>query len=482
MSTLTERIREVSDLSEDEAQHLRSLCSSWQVLADLSFSDLLLYVPTSHYDLYEICAQLRPFTSQTLYPGDMVRTRVTQPEQPIVERAYREGQLWAQEEPVLVDGIPIRMDAVPVRYRGKVLAVMTKEGSPGTSRRPGRLEQVYLEAADRVSRMICDGTFPYPDTPAGEWPRVGDGLFVLDEEGRINWASPNALSSLRRLAIKQNVLGRGLDELGLGETGIGEALRSGHLVDGELTRGNNHVMLRVMPLLEDGNAVGVLVLSRDISELREKERVISVKDATIREIHHRVKNNLQTIASLLRLQGRRVHSEEAKAALKESELRIGSIALVHETLSGETSDVAEFGDVARRVGAMVGDALGLSERGIEIKVAGQTGPLGADISTPLAVTLAELLQNAVDHAFPDGRAGTVAVELAAEGSEVTLIVWDDGIGMEDPSLEGARLGLQILRSLIEELGGEVDITTDGGTRVEVSVPLKRQAGEVTPKE
>src|SRR5918992_4580691 len=198
MSTLVERIREVSDLSEREAEHLRSLCSSWQVLADLSFSDLLLYVPAREHDVYEICAQLRPFTSQTLYPHDMVRTRINQPEQPMVERAYREGRIWAQEEPVLVDGIPIRMDAVPVRFEGKVIAVVTKEGSPATSRRPGRLEQVYLEAAEHVSRMITEGRFPFRETPAGEWPRVGDGLFVLDAEGKVSWASPNALSSLRR--------------------------------------------------------------------------------------------------------------------------------------------------------------------------------------------------------------------------------------------------------------------------------------------
>jgi two-component sensor histidine kinase len=420
--------------------------------------------------VYEICAQLRPFTSQTLYPGDMVRTRVSQPEQPVVERAYREGQMWSQEEPVLVDGIPIRMDAVPVRFRGNVIAVVTKEGSPATSRRPGRLEQVYLEAADRVSAMICAGTFPDPGTPSGEWPRIGDGLMVLDEEGRISWASPNALSSLRRLEVKQNVLGRPLDELGLGETPTTEALRTGRLLDGELSRGNNHVWLRVMPLLEERRATGALVLSRDISELREKERVISVKDATIREIHHRVKNNLQTIASLLRLQSRRLQSEEAKAALQESVLRVGSIALVHETLSTESPDVADFGEVARRIARMVKDALGLNDRRIEVKIAGSSGPLGAEVSTPLAVTLVELLQNSVDHAFPDGRAGTVGVEVSSDDSEVVLVVWDDGIGMPTDPLEGARLGLQILRSLIEELGGSVDISSNGGTRVEVRVP------------
>src|SRR3989337_4580121 len=107
MSTLVERIREVSALSAREAEHRRALCSSWQVLADLSFSDLLLYVKRRGQEVFEICAQLRPFTSQTLYPQDMVGTRVTQPEQPIVERAWREGRTWEQDDPVLMDGIPI---------------------------------------------------------------------------------------------------------------------------------------------------------------------------------------------------------------------------------------------------------------------------------------------------------------------------------------------------------------------------------------
>ncbi|MGH2730230.1 MAG: histidine kinase N-terminal domain-containing protein, partial [Actinomycetota bacterium] len=105
MATLADRILEVSDLSREEAEHLRSLCSSWQVLADLSFSDLLLYVRASSAaaprdEVFIICAQLRPFTSQTLYPQDMVGTRVTQPEQPIVERAFREARIWAQDDPV----------------------------------------------------------------------------------------------------------------------------------------------------------------------------------------------------------------------------------------------------------------------------------------------------------------------------------------------------------------------------------------------
>ena len=473
MATLADRIRRIADLTPAQAEHLRTLCSAWQVLADLSFSDLLLYVRVKGEDAFEIAAQLRPFTSQTLYPQDIVGTRVTQPEQPIVERAFREGRIWAQSDPVLVDGIPIRMDAVPVRHEGHVVAVVTKEGSPATSRRPGRLEQVYLDAAERVSQMINDGRFPWPDRPEGDWPRIGDGLFVLDESGEVVWASPNALSSLRRLGLPQNILGRTLDDLGLGETPARRALATQRLMDGELVRGDAHVLLRVMPLIEGDVTVGGLVLARDVSEVRQKERVISVKDATIREIHHRVKNNLQTIASLLRLQGRRVHSDEAKGALQESVLRISSIALVHETLSEDPSDVAEFGEIARRIGRMVGEGLVMPGRGIEIKVTGSAGPLGADLATPLAVTLTELLQNAVEHAFPDDRDGTIAVELARSEREVGMTVWDDGIGIPDGAQKGSRLGLQIVRSLVAELGGKMRITSDGGTRVEIHIPTSR---------
>ncbi len=477
MATLAGRIRRVSALSPREVDHLRALCSSWQVLADLSFSDLLLFLKVRDAEAFEVVAQVRCLTSQTLYPYDMVGIRLTQPEQPIVERAFREGRIWAQDEPVLVDGVAIRMDAVPVRFDGKVIAVITKEGSPATSRRPGRLEEVYLELADRVSQMICAGVFPLPHAPLGEWPRVGEGLFVLDENGRVQWASPNAVSSLRRMGVREVAEGRRLDELGLGETPVEAAMSSLRVLDGELARGDTYVTLRVMPLVEDGRATGALALARDVSEIRQKERLISVRDARIREVHHRVKNNLQTIASLLRLQGRRLNSEEAKAALEESVLRVGSIALVHETLSEQPSEVPDFGEVARRIGSMVAEGLVLPERRVEIKVSGRTGPLSADLATPLAVTITELIHNAVEHAFPDGYSGTIGVDLSREGSEVVAVVWDDGVGLRNMPAKGSRLGLQIVRSLVDELGGRVEITSDGGTRAEVRIPVRRRIGD-----
>jgi two-component sensor histidine kinase len=200
--------------------------------------------------------------------------------------------------------------------------------------------------------------------------------------------------------------------------------------------------------------------------------MISVKDATIREIHHRVKNNLQTIASLLRLQGRRVSSDEARLVLQESVMRVGSIALVHETLSEQPQDVAEFGDVASRICRMVSDGLVSPDAQIEIKMSGRTGPLGADLATPLAVSVTELIQNSIEHAFPETRSGTIGVDLASEETAIVVTVWDDGVGLVDDPAKSTKLGLQIVRSLIGELGGTFSQSVNGGTRSEIRVPTR----------
>jgi two-component sensor histidine kinase len=207
------------------------------------------------------------------------------------------------------------------------------------------------------------------------------------------------------------------------------------------------------------------------------------KDATIREIHHRVKNNLQTISSLLRLQGRRLSSTEAKAAIEESVRRIRSIALVHETLSHETGEDVPFIEIVRPLVRMVEEGLVSPEEPVYFKVTGDAGELPAQLATPLAVVLTEALQNVVDHAYgggDDGGPGQVVIDLANDGHELRVRVMDDGGGLPPGfSVETSTgLGLSIVRTLVTtELGGTIELYTgDGpggrpGTIVDIRVPL-----------
>ncbi|MGH8310431.1 MAG: sensor histidine kinase, partial [Steroidobacteraceae bacterium] len=295
----------------------------------------------------------------------------------------------------------------------------------------------------------------------------------IDAHGLIMYASPNAVSAYRRLGVTANLVGEELGSLGIDEGALLERVHAGRPVSIEIEANGAWVLRRFIPIVHRGSYEGALGFIRDTTDLRRRDRMLLLKDATIREIHHRVKNNLQTVASLLRMQTRRVGSSEAKEALEESIRRISSIALVHETLSQDSHELVGFDSVAQRVLDMVGESLAGPDRPVRFSLAGSAGDLTSDVATPLALILNELCQNAVDHAFgPEG--GTVAVTLERRGLAVRMTVADDGRGLPQGFTleETASLGLQIVRTLVEsELGGKIDMTADGGTIAMVDIPL-----------
>jgi two-component system, sensor histidine kinase PdtaS len=469
---LRDLIAKWSTLGGPEAEHLARLVAEWQLLADLSFSDLLLMCPSRTPGHLVVVAQMRPYTAQTVYQEDQVGREMPRQEAHFTWRALEEGRIVREGDPVWREGVPIRVEAIPVRFGDRVVAAISQQANLAATRTPSRLELTYLLTAGDLSVMIAEGTFPYAvDEPDPEaLPRVGDGLMRLDPEGRVEFASPNAVSAYRRLGIKQNLLERPFADLDLDPGPVTAPLASRLPTESEVERRGTVILRRALPLVEGGRLKGLLVLVRDVTELRRRDRMLLLKDATIREIHHRVKNNLQTVASLLRLQARRLDDPVLREALEDSERRIRSIALVHESLSLERGDVVDFDQVAGEVVGMVRE--GLAGPGVEVSLEGSAGPLIAEVATPLAVVITELVQNSVDHAFAD-RGGRIGVILARDDGVLRLEVWDDGRGLpEDFSLERAGLGLQIVRALVEsELGGRLALDGSSGTRASVQVPL-----------
>jgi two-component sensor histidine kinase len=492
VATLAELARQHTRLSRAQAVHLQSLVSDWGMLADFCFADLLLYAPAE--DGWVVLGHVRPVTSQTVHSEDWVGT-VTLDANPAVDTAYRSGGIVEGDVEIAGLDAPARMLAVPVRHEGEVIAVLTREWSPAVGRQPGQLERTYLDIFRRFTGMIADGTFPFPAwTRSTNSPRVGDGVIVLDAAGTVTYASPNAVSALHRMGINANAAGLRLFELGFPDAPVRRALDTGRPVVEELEHTPDVVLLvRSIPLVESARVTGAVILLRDVSEVRRRDRMIMTKDATIREIHHRVKNNLQTISSLLRLQGRRLSSPEAKAAIEESVRRIRTIALVHETLSGESGDGVEFAEIVRPLTRMAEDSLQSPDRPVRFRLRGEGGLLPPSIATPLAVVLTELLQNAVDHAFPGAeRPGNVVVQLANDGHQLSVAVVDDGQGLPEGFAldQSTKLGLSIVRTLVTtELAGTIEMrsATDddlaaaglegsAGTVVELRIPLDDEAG------
>ena len=190
------------------------------------------------------------------------------------------------------------------------------------------------------------------------------------------------------------------------------------------------MLMRALPLMPAGVPIGALVLVRDVTEVRRRDRQLITKDATIREIHHRVKNNLQTVAALLRLQARRVVRREARAALEESVRRVASIALVHETLSMSSDEAVDFDGIVDRVAAAARE-VAAPESQVRMRRTGNFGVLPAEIATPLVMVLNELLQNAVEHAFGPGDDGEVVVTAHRFRRQLHVTVADDGQGLPE---------------------------------------------------
>ena len=504
MPTLAELALTHTHLTPEELEHLQRLLGSWSVLADLSFSDLLLVVPVAAADGQPppedpelvVLGQMRPNNRPTLVAPDLVGQTINETQWALAATSLHSGEIvrGSIHHPILGEQVPV--ENIPVRFGGVVIAVLLRVSLAPLKGPTSMYERTYLDVFERLADMVAQSAFPYPDEDVGteEAPRVGDGVVVVDAEGRVEFASPNAMNAFHRMGIYSPPETRRFSDLDIEESAIEWALANGRPVVEEVERRPDViVLLHCIPLLSHGVVTGAMILLRDVTDVRRLDRLLLSKDAAIREVHHRVKNNLQTISSLLSLQARRVSEGAARVALHEAERRVRSISLVHEILSRDPSDQVPFAEIVVSLVRMAEDSV-VSSRPIAITTTGDLGEVTADVATPLAVGLAELLQNAVEHAFDaepggglddavdegDAMVGHVNVDLSNDGTQLIVAVRDDGRGLpEGFDIEKTNsLGLSIVRDLVaSQLEGRIAMDAvpadeGGGTRVVISVPVR----------
>ncbi|GAS93071.1 two component sensor kinase [Mycolicibacterium canariasense] len=494
MSTLGDLLAEHTVLPGNAVDHLHAVVGEWQLLADLSFADYLMWVRRDDGTL--VCvAQVRPNTAPTVLLTDAVGTVQDGPATPVVVDAFNSGVIGRESDAGQTDahdGNWLNVEAVPVRHRGQVVAVLTHQTALADRRKTSPLERAYLDCARDLLRMLNEGTFPNVGDAAmsRSSPRVGDGFIRLDVNGDVTFASPNALSAYHRMGLNAELEGHNLiaitrplmtDPFEAQELAkhVRISVAGGASTRMELDAGGAAVLLRTIPLLTGGEAAGAAVLIRDVTEIKRRDRALLSKDATIREIHHRVKNNLQTVAALLRLQARRTNNAEGREALNESVRRVSSIALVHDALSMSVDEEVNLDEVVDRIVPIMNDVASVDSP-IRITREGDLGVLDADRATALIMVITELVQNALEHAFDGEAPGAVTIRAERSSRWLDVVVHDDGKGLpEGFSLEKSdRLGLQIVRTLVSaELDGSLgmhDVAT-GGTDVVLRVPIGRRS-------
>ena len=482
-----------SSLTPDDVLRLGELTAEWQLLADLSFADLVLWIPKrqdqkSWPEGHRAVAQIRPMTAATVFTHDLIGNEVTWGSRTDLDQALSSGEIIRDSRAEQVGEIEIKVECIPVFFLGRVIAVISRHRNLETMRTPSRLELNYREIANHIYRMIAEGNFPVKDNVylAEAAPRVGDGLVRINVSGEVLFASPNARSALNRVGWDKDVEGQNFGQvldslvspispLNPKEENWQISMSGKQLRREEFENSGGVLDLLAIPLTEGDNRIGAVVLVHNVTELRRKDRALISKDATIREIHHRVKNNLQTVSALLRLQARRIEDPKASAAIEEAVRRVVSIALVHETLSATSQDLVQFDEVITKI-IQGASELNIRPNEIQIKKVGEFGLISSMVATPLALVLTELIHNALEHGLSDS-GDLVELRINRQAASMTITVTDNGAGIpNDFSLElNTNLGLQIVQTLTKnELAGKIEfIKQNIGTQVAISFPLER---------
>ena len=489
MSTLSQLISDYGVPNKANIEWLSRLQSEWQLVADLLFADLVLWVPTKDGS-FVAAAHARPSSAATVFYRDISRELIRKEWLAPVKQAFESGQIVEQKSSDTVAGLPTRFSAIPVQKDASLatenstpIAVITRHTNLSESRTPNKIQLNYVSCGNDLLTMITEGTFPDYSSPTGRRrgaPRANDGLLRLDVDGNVIFASPNGLSAFSQLGIKGEIEGKSLAEVATKivkeQSTVDESLPL--VLTGkapwraDIESADVALSVRAIPLMKSGSRTGAIVLCREITELRRQEQELLTKDATIREIHHRVKNNLQTVASLMRIQMRRTTSDEAKEALDQAIRRVSAIALVHNTLAEGFSDDVNFDDVFESSMRLVGELASDSSREIKLRIDGKFGQLDSKFATPLAVALTEVVTNAASHGL-GLHGGTILITPRKTAKQLTIEVEDNGVGFEKDAI-GTGLGTQIIKTLIEgELRGKIGWFSpkDGGTRVAISIPL-----------
>lgn len=479
---------ECRHLQPEDIAFLQTIVGHLPILADLSRADLLLYCQPSN-DQAVVIAQGQPHSVPPIYGESLVGRGATQPEEPLLRRVFSHGR--AERGAAVVRGAPIVQEVYPVVNRqGQVIAALRLETSLVERERHLRRSRVFQRALSLLQQMVLHGELRGAEklSPFAEH----DGIIFVDTQQQIRYVSGVAENLYRKLGYAEKLVGLNLAILHTHEEVYFQALESLACVEEETQEGELIWIRKAIPILDRQPAwwqrwlppaapgqprlYGILIAIHDATEARRKERDLRVKSALIQEIHHRVKNNLQTIASLLRLQARRASTRETRLALEEALGRISSVAVVHEFLSHDEASDINIREVSQRIVNLTQEGILDPAKGIQLVLQGAGFSLPPQQATACALVLNELVQNAVEHGYTDRRGGTITINLQASEQECEIDILDDGEGLPPAfDLEQSHsLGLRIVQTLVEDLNGHFELLSNGrGTRAMVRFPRKQ---------
>ncbi len=489
MEPLVEYSRELSDA---DAARVQRVCHALPITADVSRADVLLYGPTKNIRRARVLCHAMPRSISSYYREEATGRLFDVAEQPLVLNALQQGRGGRRQIEFVRSGAPVIQDVYPIynENRGEhrhVIATLVVETNMIAHERQLRRDLAFRQATLWLLEMCLAGEL----AGAERLTRFGiyDGIYLVDRSRTIAYMSGIAANLFRSAGLAVDIAGQQLTELEHQDDVLVEAaFHSGECLERRDETEDGRVWVRkALPLRippvwylgrrrlprlqwprpkgsrrDRGDLDAVLVLLHNATESVQRQRELNVKSAIIQEVHHRVKNNLQTIAAILRIQARRVETDEARQQLSDAVNRILSVAVIHEFLSEDEHQPINIRDLCHRIADQVQRVAGNPEQEIEIAVRGPNIRLPTSQATPTAMVLNELVLNALEHGLAGYARGRITIDLRDLGDKVQIAIRNSGTGLppDFDARQHTSLGLQIVHTLVQDdLKGELTISS-----------------------
>lgn len=475
MASIAQLCRTQTVLTQEEAALIEDLARHLQLIADVSQSDVFIDCPLADKSLALVVAEAHPVTAPSLYQKSVVGQLAYAHNEPAVLFCLLSGQPVIGSRGISQEEIAMQQNVVPIRSRtGKVIGALIMEQDISQKVKQEQDVERLMETTEQLSETLLAVAM----SEGSMQSLMHEGIVLFDEKECVTYTNTQAQAMLMQIGHRRPVQGKRLAEVFYGRLQRKNLLGHNGVINEELRFDNKAFVLKAVSIYREHRVVGGLMLIRDISDLLEKEKQLLIKSAVIKEIHHRVKNNLQTVSSLLRLQMRRTKLPEVEQVYRDSINRINSIAVIHEMLAYEGVDTIHFNDVVDRIAKNVISSTAKPDQSIRAVITGEELEMQSDVATTLALVVNELVQNGVMHGFAERDTGDVEIALGYNGQIVSLQVSDNGIGIAASSRTDrkGRLGMKIVEALVQEnLGGVLNVTSDErGTVVRITFPLSKE--------